>query len=123
MTLKKVLFISLSVLLITSPSAFAHTSLITSNPARGSVILKLPSKIALTFDDSLLTLGKTAINRVVVTDPTGVVITSGIDVVKGAVVTDAFKAGQSSRGKYTVSYRVSALDGHIVTGKFTFTLK
>jgi methionine-rich copper-binding protein CopC len=85
--------------------------------------LKLPSKIALTFDDPLLTLGKTAINRVVVTDPTGVVITSGIDVVKGAVVTDAFKAGQSSRGKYTVSYRVSALDGHIVTGKFTFTLK
>lgn len=123
MTLKKVLFISFSFLLITSPSAFAHTSLVTSNPARGSVILKLPSKITLTFEDSLLTLGKTAINRVVVTDPTGVVITSGVDVVKGAVVTDAFKSAHSARGKYNVSYRVSAVDGHIVTGKFTFTLK
>ena len=123
MTLKKVLFISFSFLLITSPSAFAHTALVTSNPARGSVILKLPSKITLTFEDSLLTLGKTAINRVVVTDPTGVVITSGVDVVKGAVVTDAFKSAHSARGKYKVSYRVSAVDGHIVTGKFTFTLK
>jgi len=121
--LKKVLLLSLSFLTTTSSTAFAHTSLVTSNPAQSTVISRLPSKISLTFDDPLLTLGKTAINHVVVTDPTGVVITSGIDVVKGAVLSDVFKASQSSKGKYSVSYRVSAQDGHVVIGKFTFSVK
>jgi len=108
---------------MTSSTAFAHTSLVTSNPVQSAVISKLPSKISLTFDDALLTLGKTAINHVVVTDPTGVIITSGVDVVKRTVLSDAFKAGQFSKGKYSVSYRVSAQDGHIVIGKFTFSVK
>jgi hypothetical protein len=105
------------------PVAFAHTTLIASNPARNAVLSKLPSKITLTFEDPLLTLGKTAINHLVVTDPMGMVITSGIDVVKGAALTDVFKSGQATRGKYNVSYRVSAQDGHIVSGKFTFSIK
>jgi methionine-rich copper-binding protein CopC len=121
--LKKVLLLSLSFLITTSSTAFAHTSLVTSNPARSAVISKLPPKISLTFDDVLLTFGKTAINHVVVTDPTGAIITSGVDVVKGAVLSDAFKTGQSSKGKYSVNYRVSAQDGHIVFGKFTFSVK
>ena len=105
------------------PAAFAHTTLIASNPAHNAVLTKLPSKITLTFEDPLLTLGKTAINHVLVTDPMGSVITSGIDVVKGAAVTDVFKSGQAASGKYSVSYRVSALDGHIVSGKFTFRIR
>ena len=121
--MKKVPLLSLSFLITTSSTAFAHTSLVTSNPARSAVISKLPPKISLTFDDVLLTFGKTAINHVVVTDPTGVIITSGVDVVKGAVLSDAFKTGQSSKGKYSVNYRVSAQDGHIVFGKFTFSVK
>ena len=110
-------------MLITSESAFAHTSLVTSNPARGVTLSKLPSKISLTFEDPLLTLGKTAINHVVVTDSKGTVITSGIDIVEGAVLTDAFKSTQSLRGKYIVSYRVSAQDGHVVSGKYSFSVK
>lgn len=121
--MKKVLLISLSMLILTSPGAFAHTSLVNSNPAPSAVLSKLPSKISISFDDQLLTLGKTVINHIVVTDPTGVVITSGVDVVKGAVLSDAFKMGQSSKGKYSVSYRVSAQDGHIASGKFTFSVK
>ena len=121
--MKKVLLLSLSFLITTSSTAFAHTSLVASNPAPSAVISRLPSKISLTFDDALLTLGKTAINHVVVTDPAGVIITSGIDVVKGALLSDAFKAGQFSKGKYSVSYRVSAQDGHVVIGKFTFSVK
>jgi methionine-rich copper-binding protein CopC len=121
--LKKVLLLSFSFLITTSSTAFAHTSLLTSNPARSAVISKLPSKISLTFDDVLLTLGKTAINHVVVTDPAGVIVTTGVDVVKGGVLSDAFKTGQTSTGKYSVNYRVSAQDGHVVIGKFTFSLK
>ena len=49
-------------------TASAHTVLISSNPAKNSVIKALPVNIVLTFADPLLTLGKSAVNRIVVTD-------------------------------------------------------
>ena len=104
-------------------SASAHTVLISSNPGKGSTVKVLPSKITLKFADPLLTLGKRAINKVVVTAPDNSVVTVGNDQVKGATLTDSLLNTQAIKGKYKVSYRVSAEDGHIVTGSFTFTLQ
>ena len=104
-------------------SASAHTVLISSNPSKGSTVKVLPSKITLKFADPLLTLGKRAINKVVVTAPDNSVVTVGNDQVKGATLTDSLLNTQAIKGKYKVSYRVSAEDGHIVTGSFTFTLQ
>jgi len=103
--------------------ASAHTVLIFSSPAKGAKIKVLPAKITLKFADPLLTLGTKAINKVVVSDPTNTVITSGKDVVHGAVLTDPLVDAKPVSGIYKVSYRVSAQDGHIVTGAFTFTLQ
>jgi hypothetical protein len=102
--------------------ASAHTVLIYSNPAKGSSMKVLPTKITLKFADPLLTLGKRAINRVVVTDSSGAVITTGADLVKGATLTDPFVSKKLEPGLFKVSYRVSAQDGHIVIGAFDFTL-
>ncbi len=104
-------------------SASAHTVLIASNPVKSATIKTLPSKITLKFADPLLTLGKRAINRVVVTAPNGAVITTGKDLVQGAILTDPISVASPVNGRYKVSYRVSAQDGHIVTGAFTFTLQ
>ncbi len=104
-------------------SASAHTVLIASTPAKGSVIKVLPAKITLKFADPLLTLGKSAINKVVVTAPNSKVVTTGADVVKGALLTDPISGANAVIGLYKVSYRVSAQDGHVVTGTFTFTLR
>ena len=103
--------------------ASAHTVLIASNPAKGSTIKILPAKITLKFADPLLTLGKRAINRVVVTDPKSRIVTTGKDIVKGAVLTDSMTTITPIAGLYNVNYRVSAQDGHIVTGSFTFKLQ
>jgi len=103
--------------------ASAHTVLIASNPAKGSTIKVLPTKVTLKFADPLLRLGKRAINRVVVTDPKSKVVTTGRDVVKGAVLTDPLNVVHPVVGIYKVSYRVSAQDGHIVTGSYTFKLR
>ena len=63
------------------------------------------------------------INKVVVTDPMKMVISGTANKVKGAVLTNTLSDSMPMSGKYLVSYRVSAEDGHIVTGQFTFTLK
>ena len=104
-------------------AASAHTVLIASNPAKGSIIKVLPTKITLKFADSLLTLAKRAINRVIVTDPHAKVVTVGKDMVKGAILTDLINVAHPIVGIYKVNYRISAQDGHIVIGSFTFKLQ
>jgi len=104
-------------------AASAHTVLVASSPAKNAVVSTLPSKISLTFADPLLTLGKHPINQVVVTDSMKMVVSNNADVVKGAVLTNTLTASSAMAGTYLVSYRVSAQDGHIVTGHFTFTVK
>lgn len=113
-----------SLLLIGSIStASAHTVLISSNPSKGSTIKVWPAKITLKFADPLLTLGKRAINKVVVTDPDNFLVTTGVNTVKGAILTAPLVNVTPVTGTYKVSYRVSAQDGHIVTGSFTFKLQ
>lgn len=115
--------LTIAIIAVGASTAFAHTVLIASNPAKGSAIKVLPVKITLKFADPLLTLGKRAINRVVVTNPNSQIVTTGKDLVKGAVLTDPVNVIHPVVGIYKVSYRVSAQDGHIVTGSFTFKLQ
>ena len=105
------------------PIAFAHTQLIASTPVSGSTITRLPAQISLTFGDPLLILGKAALNQVHVSDPNGTFITSATSMVKGAVLRNVLRSKKILPGTYTVTYRVSAEDGHVVTGKFTFRLR
>ncbi len=115
--------IAILVIVVGTSTASAHTVLIASTPSKGSTVKVLPNKITLKFADPLLTLGKRAINLVVVTDPMNTVITTGKNLVKGAVLTDPIVDAKPLSGAYKVSYRVSAQDGHIVTGAFSFTLQ
>ena len=114
---------TIAIMIVGASVASAHTVLIASNPAKGSTIKVLPRKITLKFADSLLTLATRAINRVVVTNPHSKVVTTGKDIVKGAILTDPMIIANPIVGIYKVSYRVSAQDGHIVTGSYTFKLQ
>lgn len=124
---KRVLGFSVALFTIAGISAAsAHTVLIASNPTQGAVIKALPTKITLSFADPLLTLGRKIINKVVVIDSTNKVVTTGNDVTKGAVLSDSLAkiaTIAAKSGKYRVSYRVSAQDGHIVSGSFFFTVR
>lgn len=110
-------------LFATAPLAGAHTVLISANPAVGSVIKELPVKITLKFADSLLTLGKQIINRVKVVAPNGQIISLNKEQTHGTTVVNLLRPYSRSVGIYKVSYRVSAQDGQVVTGTYTFTLK
>ena len=100
--------------------ASAHTSLITQQPVGNSVIQELPPEISLTFDESLIVIGKA--NSITVLDPNGKEISTGETKVLNNVVSRAITASEAS-GKYSVTYRVVSEDGHVVSATYQFTLQ
>lgn len=81
-----------------------------------------PSKISLTFNESLLIIAGKSVNSISVKDSAGHRFDQGAAAVGGASVAVATRNSTQS-GKFTVQYRVVSADGHPVTGKFTFTFK
>jgi copper resistance protein C len=103
-----------SLTLIASP-AQAHDELISTNPADKAQIAVLPDQVVLTFEEPPVKTG----SQVLVKGPNGNVET-GSPLLSGDDVTQAIAPG-SPAGTYTVTWRITADDGHAVFGTFSFT--
>lgn len=102
-------------LLVALPSAaVAHDVLERTNPPDGTTVTQMPRSVVLTFAETPLQIG----TQVLVEGPSGPV-SSGAPTIRGRDVTQAV-APTAPGGDYTVSYRVTADDGHPVTGTFSF---
>lgn len=97
--------------------ASAHTSLKSSNPAKGASLAAAPSEIVLTFSEPV----QVEPGAITVTGPSGAQWTVGQVAVAGPVVTaPVTPAGPA--GQYTINYRVISADGDPVRGTVPFTL-
>jgi methionine-rich copper-binding protein CopC len=96
--------------------ASAHTELVSSSPADGARVKRLPATIELTFSEALATPA-----FVTVTDPSGSAVGTGKPTVENELVRQQTNGGVAT-GEYTVEYRVVAGDGHPVTGSLRFTV-
>lgn len=94
--------------------ADAHASLVSTDPADGSQLQTAPLAVELTFSEDLDT------GFVTVTAPDGTKVGTSEPRLSGARMSADLAEGHQS-GKYTVAYRVVSVDGHPVTGEFTFT--
>ena len=99
----------------TATVASAHDALVGTSPADGSTVGAVPGQVTLTFDQPALALGST----VLVTGPGGPV-TIGPTRVTDNRATQAVQPGAPA-GRYTVTWRVTSIDGHPVSGSFGFT--
>ena len=115
-------FVSILFLLAFNNSmpASAHTSLISEIPIGNSVISDLPNEVSLTFDETLIVIGKA--NSITVIDPNGNEITTGDTRVVNNLVTRDL-AVSNLVGDFTVSYRVVSEDGHVVSSSYKFIVK
>jgi hypothetical protein len=104
-------------LLATTSPAWAHTELVSSDPAQGASLAAAPTQIRLTFGEAV-TLPSDPIS---VTGPDGAKWTVGAATIAGAVVT-APVTPSGPAGKYTVAYKVIADDGDQVAGTVVFSL-
>jgi methionine-rich copper-binding protein CopC len=111
--------VAASVLGIAAP-AFAHNFLVSSNPAAGQTLTKLPSKFIITTNEGLLDLsGHGAGFAFDVEDAHHQFYGDGCVTVTGPSMSIAPVIGAA--GKYTVIWQIVSADGHVVSNHYTFT--
>ena len=97
--------------------ALAHTVLTASDPPANATLSAGPSRVSATFNEE----PQTNFAAMTVVGPDGNLWSSGDPEVHGEVVSvDMRPLGPS--GKYTVNYRVTSDDGHVVSGSWAFTV-
>ena len=110
--------LSLGVLLLTAPHAAAHTVLTGSDPAADSTLEAGPARVTATFNEDL----QPTFAAMTVVGPDGNLWSQGDTVVKGSAAGVGLRP-LGPAGRYTVNYRVTSDDGHVVSGSWSFTVK
>jgi methionine-rich copper-binding protein CopC len=100
-------------------SASAHTVIFSASPAENAILEELPTSISITFAEELINIGDS--NSISVVDQAGSELVLTKPLVSGAVLTSELSPMQSL-GVFKVSYRAVAADGHVITGKYEFTI-
>lgn len=102
---------------LTAPAAGAHATRVSCDPAADAVLAAGPQRVSATFNEQL----QTTFAAMAVVGPDGNVWSAGEPTVQGAVVGIALRA-LGPAGTYTVNYRVTSADGHVVSGAWSFRL-
>lgn len=106
-----------------STSAFAHSSLISSNPAQGSVVDMIPTDFALTFNEELISIEGQSVNKLLLSDASGENYSLSETTIAGEVLSASVTDGQYPAGQYLLTYRAVSADGHPITGEIAFTVQ
>lgn len=110
-------FVVTALAVLAMPSAAAHTALIASDPVSDATLTAGPSRVSATFNEDL----QPTFAAMTVVGPDGTLWSSGDPEVRGAVASVAVRPLGPS-GQYTVNYRVTSADGHVVSGSWSFTV-
>jgi methionine-rich copper-binding protein CopC len=116
-TLLLVLVTVFALPIVLATPASAHVRLLSSNPQPDQTLDTPPQSIQLTFDEAL----KNA-PTITVTDPNGTQWAMGRPTMDQKVVTVPADAQQGPAGKYTIGYRVTGQDNHLITGEIKFNI-
>ena len=97
--------------------ASAHATRIATDPAAGAELTSSPQRVSATFNEAL----QTQFAAMTVVGPDGNLWSIGDPQVLGAVISVAVRP-LGPAGTYTVNYRVTSADGHVVSGNWPFRL-
>lgn len=107
----------LAIAALTAPAAWAHATRLSTDPADKAVLATGPQRVSATFNERL----QTTFAAMTVVGPDGNVWSTGDPAVQGAVVSLELRP-LGPAGTYTVNYRVTSADGHVVSGSWSFQL-
>lgn len=97
--------------------AWAHAVRIAADPAPDSTVTTSPTRVTATFNEQM----QSEFAAMTVVGPDGNLWSDGSPQVQGAVVSVGVRP-LGPAGVYTVNYRVTSADGHVVSGSWSFTL-
>jgi copper resistance protein C len=102
---------------LTAGGASAHAARVSVDPAENAAVSAGPARVRATFNEDL----QTTFAAMTVVGPDGNLWTSGQPQVQGPVVSVGVRP-LGPTGSYTVNYRVTSADGHVVSGSWSFRL-
>jgi copper resistance protein C len=102
---------------LTAGAASAHAARVSTDPADKATVSTGPTQVSAVFNEQL----QTTFAAMTVVGPDGNVWSSGQPHVKGPVVSVGVRP-LGPTGTYTVNYRVTSADGHVVAGSWSFQL-
>jgi methionine-rich copper-binding protein CopC len=102
---------------LTAGAASAHAARVSVDPAENAAVSTGPAHVRATFNEDL----QTTFAAMTVVGPDGNLWSSGQPQVQGAVVSVGVRP-LGPIGNYTVNYRVTSADGHVVSGSWSFRL-
>jgi copper resistance protein C len=102
---------------LTAQVASAHATRVSAEPPDNAVLATGPDRVSATFNERL----QTTFAAMTVVGPDGNVWSTGDTTVQGAVVGIGLRP-LGPAGTYTVNYRVTSADGHVVSGSWSFRL-
>ena len=110
--------LALAVLALTGAgTASAHATRISADPAPDSALDAGPERVSGTFNEQL----QTSFAAMTVVGPDGNLWSTGPTEIEGAVASVGLRP-LGPVGTYTVNYRVTSADGHVVSGSWSFRL-
>ena len=102
---------------LTAGAASAHAARVSADPADHAAVSTGPVQVSATFNEDL----QTTFAAMTVVGPDGNLWTTGEPQVHGTVVSIGVRP-LGPTGDYTVNYRVTSADGHVVAGSWSFRL-
>lgn len=115
--LARVALLATALLFAATGVAAAHAVLVSTDPAKGVELAAGPARVSATFNEQL----QTTFAAMTVVGPDGHLWSTGEAQVQGAVASVALRP-LGPVGTYTVNYRVTSADGHVVSGSWPFAL-
>ncbi|BBZ46778.1 copper resistance CopC family protein [Mycobacterium parmense] len=107
----------LCVAALLAPPACAHATRVSTDPGDDAMLAAGPARVSATFNEQL----QTTFAAMTVVGPDGNLWSTGQPSVQGAVVAIGLRP-LGPAGAYTVNYRVTSADGHVVSGSWSFRL-
>ena len=104
-------------LTLTAGAASAHAARVSADPADKAAVSAGPVRVSATFNEDL----QTTFAAMTVVGPDGNLWSVGSPQVHGTVVSVGVRP-LGPAGDYTVNYRVTSADGHVVSGSWSFRL-
>lgn len=98
-------------------TASAHATLIGTDPVENAALATGPGRVSATFNEQM----QPEFAAMTVVGPDGNIWSVGNPEVHGAVVSTAVRP-LGPAGTYTVNYRATSADGHVVSGAWSFRL-
>ncbi|WP_232065107.1 copper resistance CopC family protein [Mycobacterium cookii] len=102
---------------LTAGAASAHAARVSADPADHAIVSTGPARVSATFNEDL----QTTFAAITVVGPDGNIWSAGEPQVRGTVVSIGVRP-LGPTGNYTVNYRVTSADGHVVAGAWSFQL-